>query len=161
MLLTVTGPMSPRAERKEALAQALLLAISLKPDLKLAVGCATQFDQLVIKTIPVSQLELFPFGSPPDDQASGYLNKALKMMLVINKTEEMITKSDGLLMFPESPTNHSTWFPAKQAVRHDKILLVVPIGFSKTKLPVMGNGSWKEHGSYPGAYSWNPKYFAH
>ena len=148
----------------------------------LVVGCCRGADAAVVSAVPVSSVRvLCAFGQAGEGAGSasavgpvlafassggavawwagGGPSVPLFARLARRTRAVALSASSGLLLFPSSPESRGSWLAAELAVARGLPVVVVPLGFAPSLLPLLGAGRWvrvKSSGVFAGAWRWVP-----
>lgn len=170
----VAGSRSLPAGGAEVIAQ----AVAALPSGPVAVGCCVGADAAVLAALPASRLAVFAaFG--PGGQGACSLSSVgpvgmaaaagaavtwwagggpavpLPARLAARTRAVVGAASSGLLLFPASPSSRGSWLAARLAVARGLPVVVVPLGFPASSLPVIGPGAWVPSLLVPGGWAWS------
>ena len=146
----------------------------------LVVGCCRGADVAVVSAVPVASVRvLCAFGSAGEGAgpasavgsvlafaasggsvawwAGGRASVPLFARLARRTRAVVSSASSGLLLFPSSPVSRGSWLAAELAVARGLPVVVVPLGFSSSLLPSLGDGQWARanaSGVFGGAWCW-------
>lgn len=148
----------------------------------LVVGCCRGADAAVLSAVPATRVRvLCAFG--PAGQGAGSASAVgpvlafaasggavawwagggaavpLFARLARRTRAVVLSASSGLVLFPSSPESRGSWLAADLAAARGLPVVVVPLGFSPSLLPLLGAGGWvrvKSSGVFAGAWRWVP-----
>lgn len=131
----------------------------------LVVGCCRGADAAAVSAVPVASVRvLCAFG--PAGQGAGPASAVAQVLAfavsggavawwagggasvplfarLARRTRAVVSSaSSGLVLFPSSPVSRGSWLAAELAVARGLPVVVVPLGFSPSLLPVLGVGRW-------------------
>ena len=153
-------------------------AVAALPSGPVAVGCCVGADAAVMAALPASWLAVFAAFGPSGQgacslSAVGPVGLAVAAGAAVTwwagggsavplparlaaRTRAVVgAASAGLLLFPASPTSRGSWLAARLAVARGLPVVVVPLGFPPSALPLLGPGAWVASPLVPGGWAWS------
>ncbi|MDD5319517.1 MAG: hypothetical protein PHD43_02660 [Methylococcales bacterium] len=105
----------------------------------------------------VAQVSAFAAaGGPVQWWAGGYASVPLRIRLAARTRAVVLAAGAGLVVFFSSPSSRGSLLACRCAVSCGLPVVAFPVGFSGSKLPYLGAGSWVPLGGF-GGFKWVQK----